>query len=326
MGKNHTLSSEFLPDQMKFKIIFLSEPPPLYDGTAVAVGCFDGLHIGHREVIRRLLSHAKENALNSILFTFSPHPKQLLEGGEFKLLMPFHEKIRALSKIGIDIAVVSCFDEDFATLSAQQFVNEYLIEKMNMKMLVVGSDHSFGAGRSGGKDMLRAIGKKEGFGLDIVEPVLWKGEPVKSTRIRKAVADGDLVSTEYMLGRPYSIEGDIVHGHGRGRDLGFPTVNFDQPENKLLPPAGVYAAEDAEGVSGLLYIGSSPTFADGDSNIVAEFYGLNEPKMKPGDLFSVSVFERFRDEIAFPNSNTLIEQMKADREKLIKWIEKRNNV
>ncbi|MCD6501983.1 riboflavin biosynthesis protein RibF [bacterium] len=299
------------------KTEYLSKPLPLLSASAVAVGCFDGLHIGHREVLRRLLVRARDERQSSVVFTFSPHPKELFGGSRFRLLTPLREKVPALAALGIDVAVIARFDAEFASLSAERFVTEYLKGSLGMKVLIVGADHGFGAGRGGGIDVLRSLSSTEDFDVEVVEPVLWNGEPVKSSRIRESVVAGDMSSAAHMLGRPYSISGELSIGHGRGRRLGFPTMNIKPPKDKLLPKTGVYAAADEGGIPGLLYIGTSPTFGDGEA--IAEFHGLSRPVADVGSIYSVSLFERFRDEIAFPNAAALVEQMKADMERLVHW-------
>ncbi len=304
------------------KTEYLTEPRFILDSSVVAVGSFDGLHRGHRAVLERLLGKAKALAVSPVVLTFEPHPRAVLGKSSLKLLTPLDEKIPAIAAMGIDFLIVVGFDMSFAGLTSEKFVEEYLVKSLGIKALILGTDHGFGKNRSGGVESLRGIANDRGFELEIVEPVLWKGEHIRSNRIREAVAEGSLSGTAHMLGRPYMIAGEVVRGRGRGKEMGYPTVNISPPEEKLLPPSGVYAASDDKGTPGLLYIGTSPTFDDGQFTV--EFYCVREMGLSIGDEARISVFEYFRGERAFPSKMELIEQIEKDKEKLEKWVKIHN--
>lgn len=283
--------------------------------SVVAVGSFDGLHIGHMRVISELTSIANESGMPSVVFSFSPHPRSFFGAGVFQLLTTVPEKLEPLSRSGIDMAVFASFDSAFAAQTAREFISAYLIGSMGMKALIVGADHAFGKGRDGDIEALRAIARDMEFKMVVVEPVIMGDGPVSSTRIRESLLAGDIASANSMLGRPYSLCGEVVSGAGRGRKLGFPTVNIRPPKDKLVPMNGVYRAVDSAGISGLLYIGVAPTFGAGE--ISAEFHGLDEPSVREGEEYCVSILSRVRDEIRFDDAEGLVSQMIKDKAEIL---------
>jgi len=266
-------------------------------------------------VISELTSIARGLGLPSVVFSFSPHPRSFFGRGVFQLLTTVSEKLEPLSLSGIDMAVFANFDGAFAAQTAREFISAYLIGSLGMKALIVGTDHAFGKGRGGDIEALRAIACDIGFELVVVEPVLVGDSPVSSTRIRELLLAGDIVSANAMLGRPYLLCGEVVSGAGRGRKLGFPTVNIRPPKDKLVPINGVYRAVDSEGICGLLYIGGAPTF--GVREISAEFHGLDKPSVREGDGYCVSILSRVRDEIRFDGADELVAQMIKDKAEIV---------
>ncbi|MCK5832291.1 riboflavin biosynthesis protein RibF [bacterium] len=299
------------------KTEYLLNPSFLLKETAVAVGSFDGLHLGHRDVISSLLGVSSKKGLKSVVLTFSRHPRAFLARNGFPVLTTESEKISLLSRLGVDSTVFVEFSESFASQSAEEFILNYLIDSLGMKALVLGKDHAFGRDRCG-QEVLRSLGKEMGFEVIVVESVLWDNLAIKSTRIRDCLIAGEMSSVAQMLGRPYSISGVVSRGMGRGGKLGFPTVNIKHPEDKLLPPNGVYISTDGDGMPGLLYVGSAPTF--GEREIVAEFHGVNSPRAEYGQEFAVSVIERLRGEKTFQSSEDLVRQMDEDKRVLVKWL------
>lgn len=285
----------------------------------VAVGSFDGLHLGHRSILNALIKEARIMGVPSVVMTFEPHPRIITRNENVELLTVLEEKVPVISALGADHLAVLRFDTKIADMSFEDFAKDYLLGSFGMKKLVMGEDHGFGKGRAGDTIGLAELGDDLGFSVRIVEPVQWKGNPIRSNRIRNYIASGDMLNTAEMLGRPYSISGEVVEGRGRGAKLGFPTVNISMPDSKLLPPFGVYSAAEISGNPGLLYIGESPTFEPKELSV--EFYGLARPTARLGDRVALSIFERFRGEIAFASAEELIEQMKKDLDRLIKWID-----
>ena len=299
---------------MKLKTEYLSRPSRILSASAVAVGSFDGLHIGHRKVLSRLISEAGD--MPTVVFTFSPHPRAFFED-DFPLLTTDEEKTALLATTGIEMAIFAKFDSAFVEQTAEVFIDRYLKDSLGMRKLVIGSDHAIGKGRSGNIDALAKLAPQMGFELIIVEPEMLGDAPVKSTRIRECVICGDLHSAGEMLGRPFSISGEAIEGEGRGSRLGFPTVNFVPPPEKLLPPAGVFIATDTRGMPGLLYIGTAPTF--GKRKIIAEFHGIDRPERIDRE-FGVSVLDMLRREEKFASADELVVRMRQDREKLLNWL------
>lgn len=296
----------------------LTEPSRILSSSVVAVGSFDGLHLGHRAILDALLEESRLMGVPSVVMTFEPHPRNITRGEDVELLTVLDEKVPVISALGADYLAVLHFDKKIADMSFEDFARDYLIGSLGIKKLVMGLDHGFGKGRAGNTTGLSELGNRFGFGLRVVEPVQWNGNPIQSNIIRKTIAMGDIPYAAQMLGRPYSISGEVVEGRGRGAKLGFPTVNISVPKSKLLPPFGVYSAAEMSGNPGLLYIGESPTFEPKELSV--EFHGLIKPYVKLGNNIALSVFERFRGEIAFESPEKLIEQMNKDLERLKIWV------
>ena len=247
-------------------------------GAALTVGTFDGVHRGHHDVLARLAARARRSGLRSVLVTFEPHPSEVLKPERAPLMLtPGDEKLAALAESGIDYAVILPFTRALAALTAEHFVEDVLLPRFGMRELVVGYDHGFGRDRAGGVDVLRELGARRGFPVEVVPPyVLPNGETVSSTMIRAAVTEGDLERAAEALGRPYSVIGRVAQGEGRGRLLGYPTINVALPSpRKLLPPAGVYAVRvetPAGAFGGMMNLGPRPTFGDGALSLEAHLF------------------------------------------------------
>ena len=247
-------------------------------GTALTVGTFDGVHLGHHDVLARLAARARRSGLHSVLVTFEPHPSEVLKPEHAPLMLtPGDERLAALAASSIDYAVILPFTRTLAALTAEQFVEGVLLPRFGMRELVVGYDHGFGRDRAGGVDVLRTLGEQRGFPVEVVPPyVLPSGETVSSTMIRSAVLEGDLERAAVALGRPYGVLGRVVQGERRGRLLGYPTINVALPSpRKLLPPAGVYAVrvETPSGAfGGMMNLGPRPTFGDGALSLEAHLF------------------------------------------------------
>jgi riboflavin kinase/FMN adenylyltransferase len=242
--------------------------PRARSGTVITVGTFDGVHRGHALVLDRTAERARQSRLASVALTFDPHPLDVVNPSAAPpLLTLWDEKLEALAQTQIDYVAVVPFTSELSAYSAEEFVERVLIESFGMKELLIGHDHGFGRGRAGDVETLRMIGKRRGFPVDVVDAVLGSdGAPISSTAIRRAVAHGDLARASDGLGRRYSFAGRVVTGEGRGRLLGFPTLNLEiASRRKLLPPHGVYAVHvqgrDAA-FGGMMNLGPRPTFGD----------------------------------------------------------------
>jgi riboflavin kinase/FMN adenylyltransferase len=246
----------------------LSIPPGIPQdgrGAVVTVGSFDGVHLGHRAVLAEIRDRADATEARAILLTFEPHPLRFLrpESAPAILTSP-REKAEVLAQSGLDFVVFLRFSRALSEYSPRRFVEEILLGRLGVTELVIGHNHAFGRNRSGDASTLREMGRERGFIVDLVAPVRSGGVPISSTRIREAVASGDLEKARAGLGRPYSFLGRVIRGEGRGSGLGFPTANLhiDSLE-KLLPPPGIYAVWGSlrSGVyPGALHIGPRPTF------------------------------------------------------------------
>jgi riboflavin kinase/FMN adenylyltransferase len=285
-------------------------------GTVVTVGSFDGVHLGHQAVLEEIARRAEAAGRESVLVTFEPHPLEVVNPQAAPpLLTTGPERREVLAQTPLDLAYFLRFDRQVAGMSPEEFVRLVLLERCGMRELVIGHDHGFGRGRSGDVETLRQLGAVYGFDVDVVAPVDFGDQHVSSSRVRRAVAGGDLASAARMLGRPYTVSGVVGHGAGRGRQLGVPTVNLtDVPAQKLLPPDGVYAVEvewrDGR-AGGMMHQGPRPTFADGRRALEANLFDFE------GDLYGewvrITWVKRLRDVERFASVDQLKEQMERDR-------------
>lgn len=288
------------------------------DGTVITIGTFDGVHRGHRLVLDRLAVRAAESGLRSVLVTFDPHPLDVVNPAAAPpLLTTGEEKTEILVESQLQYAVVLPFTKTLAAYDAEQFVDEVLRKRLRMQELLVGYDVGFGRGRSGDADVLRSLGASRGFAVTVVPPVQGRdGRPISSTAIRRAIAGGDLARAADGLARPYSVSGVVVAGAGRGRSLGFRTVNLSPPSfRKLLPPEGVYAvrAQTPGGsFGGMMNLGTRPTFGEAETTLEAHLFDADGDWY--GTRLRVDFVARLRDTRKFENAAALIRQLGRDEE------------
>ncbi len=293
-------------------------PPPIPAdgrGSVVTVGTFDGVHRGHWEVLREIVRRAGRTGRRSVLATFHPHPLRVVRPQHAPpLLTTPAEKREVLAESGLEYAVFLPFTPVLRDYPARRFVEEILIGRLRMEELVIGYDHGFGRGREGGVDTLREIGAELGFAVDVVEAVGPDAEPYSSSKIRHALAEGDVVAASRGLGRPYSLEGVVVHGEKLGRTLGFPTANLAIGDaEKMLPAEGIYAVRGWVGgapLPGLLHLGPRPTFGSGEQRV--ELYLLDWSGDLYGQRVRVELCARIRGVLAFDSAEALVEQMRRD--------------
>jgi riboflavin kinase/FMN adenylyltransferase len=296
--------------------VFASPLPSLQNGTTVTVGSFDGVHLGHQAVLREIDRRARAAGRASVLVTFDPHPLEVVNPDAAPpLLTTGPERLEILAQSPLDYVLLLRFDRHLARLTPEGFVREILLERCAVRELVIGHDHGFGRGRSGDVETLRRLGAAHGFDVDVVDPVDFGGQHVSSSRIRRAVAGGDLVTARAMLGRPYGVVGRVGQGERRGRLLGVPTINLSElSPRKLLPPDGVYAVvvEWRGGrVGGMMNQGSRPTFQDGRRVLEAHLFDFD------GDLYGewvrIEWVKRLRDVERFESAEQLQQQLQRDR-------------
>ena len=286
-------------------------------GTVITVGTFDGIHRGHWAVLQEIRRRAAESGRRSVLVTFHPHPLQIVRPDHAPLLLTTPvEKKEILAETGLDYAVFLSFNHILASYSPRRFVEEILLARLSVQELVIGYDHGFGKGRSGDVETLRRIGEELAFSVDVVSPIRAGEEAVSSTRIRKALLDGDVESARVGLGRPYCVRGLVVRGDGRGRKLGFPTANLFVPLNgKLIPPPGVYAVRGClkRGIfDGAIHIGPRPTFTGSRPTI--ELHLLDFEGDIYGEELRVEFIRHLREVRPFASASALVEQLRYDVE------------
>lgn len=284
----------------------------------VTVGSFDGVHRGHRLVLDRLAAAARDRQLRAILVTFSPHPLAVVHPTAAPALLSVgDEKSEVLVSSGLDEVAIVPFTRELAAYEAEQFVGLVLIERFGMRELFVGHDHGFGRGRSGDLSVLERLGRSRGFAVHLVPPVAARdGQPVSSTSIRRAIAGGDLAGAADGLGRPYSVAGRVRRGDGRGRVLGYRTINLGQPDpDKLLPPDGVYAvrAQTPSGqLGGMMNLGGRPTFGDQTRTIEAHLFDAAADWYD--ERVRLDFIGRLRDVQQFSGPDALARQLRHDEE------------
>src|SRR5882672_196108 len=290
--------------------------PPYVKSTVITVGTFDGVHRGHRDVIERVVARARSLKIPSVLVTFDPHPLEIVNPSAAPLLLTTHdEKLEVIAETGIDYMAVVPFTSQLASYSAEEFVELMLRRCFRMRELLIGYDHGFGRQRTGDVNVLRSLGERDGFRVEVVDPVSTAdGHSVSSTFIRRAIAGGDLARASEALGRLYSVSGKVIPGAQRGRTIGFPTLNLGPPPSrKLLPPEGVYAVRvqtPAGPVGGMMNLGPRPTFGDTATSLEAHLFDTN------GDFYGAHIridfVARIRETRKFSSAEQLSKQLAHD--------------
>jgi riboflavin kinase/FMN adenylyltransferase len=297
--------------------------------SVITLGTFDGLHLGHQQIVDKVIQKSRNSGGRSFLITFDPHPRKVIPGrNDVKILTTLDEKEVILEKLGLENLFVINFTTEFSKQSPEEFVKKYLVDGIGLQEIVIGHDHHFGKERDGNFKLLQNLGRKFNFAVTLVQEFSVEGETVSSTKIRKALLAGDVLKAGKMLGRNYSFKGKIVRGDGRGRKLGFPTANLSTGnEEKLIPAKGIYAAEcvvENEKLFGLLSLGSRPTFHK-DGNVIPEFYIFDFDRDIYDKIMQVNLVERIRDEEKYNSVEELIIQMKKDEETGKEILSKLNN-
>jgi len=290
--------------------------PAYVKGTVITVGTFDGVHRGHRDVVERLVARSRALKIPSVLVTFEPHPLEIVNPLAAPLLLTTHyEKLEVLAETGVDYVAVLPFTTELAAYAAEDFVELLLRRRFRLRELLIGYDHGFGKQRAGNVEVLRTLGERDGFRVEVVDAVATPdGHSVSSTSIRRAIAGGDLERASAALGRLYSVSGRVLEGAQRGRTIGFPTLNLGgAPPRKLLPPEGVYAVrvQTPRGpVGGMMNLGPRPTFGDPATSLEAHLFDAS------GDFYGVYVridfVRRLRETRKFASAEQLSKQLRHD--------------
>jgi len=279
------------------------------------IGTFDGVHIGHQKIIKRLVDIAHKKHLNSVVLTFFPHPRMVLQNNnDIRLLNTIEERETILSDLGLDYLVVKTFTKEFANLSAEEFVKNILVDKLNAKHIIIGYDHRFGKGRSANIDDLKSFGKQYDFEVEEISVQDIEDVSVSSTKIRNALNDGDILTANTYLGYNFYITGKVVKGKGLGRKIGFPTANIEIAEDyKLIPKNGVYVIKTSienKLVYGMMNIGMNPTVNGTKKTIEAHFFNFNNDIYN--QTLKIEFVARLRDEQKFESVELLKKQLKLD--------------
>jgi riboflavin kinase/FMN adenylyltransferase len=288
-------------------------PAPI-SHAVVTIGNFDGVHRGHREIFRRVRRDAGERGGLAVAVTFAPHPlKVLAPERDFRLITTYAEKERLIEEAGIDVLIIIPFSREFSAISAEVFVREILVGRIGMERLVIGFDYAFGKKREGDVNLLRRLGEKLGFTVDVLDQVGDGETGFSSSMVREMIAAGDVRGVVPLLGRRFSLGGRVVHGfHRGGRQLGFPTANLDI-EEELLPKTGVYAVKvEGEGFlrDGACNIGYNPTFHG--PGITVEVHILDFDGDLYGRRLRLYFVDRIRDERRFSHVDALLEAIRGD--------------
>lgn len=283
--------------------------------TVVTIGTFDGVHLGHRKIIQRLVDSAKKENLQTALLTFYPHPRMVLQqSADLKLINTIDERKFILEETGLEHLIVHPFTIEFSRLTAREYVEEILVKGLNAKKIVIGYDHHFGRNRTANLDDLKAFGKEFGFEVDEISKQDIEDVAVSSTKIRRALEEGDLEKANEYLTRPFFLSGDIIKGKGLGRNMGYPTANLKIEESyKLIPKEGVYVVAsviDGDKRFGMMNIGTNPTVGGQERSIETYFFDLDMDLY--GKHLHIQLLKRIRSEVKFDGLKALIRAMKAD--------------
>lgn len=287
--------------------------PPEARPSAVALGVFDGVHLGHRAILGTAVAHGREAGMPAIACTFDPQPSEILQPGRAPLpITTLDERLALIEGCGMDGAVVLPFTRELAAIEPEAFVKDVLLARLGAREIVVGFNHRFGRGARGDVALLRSLGARLGFRAHVGEPLMVGGVAVSSTEIRAALQRGDLDAAARLLGRSYTLPGTITHGAGRGRTLGFPTANV-APSRPVLVAAGVYACTAEVGgrkERAVVNVGVRPTF--NETALAVEAYLLDFS----GDIYDQTItltfMSRIREERRFPSVDALRAQIEAD--------------
>ncbi len=285
----------------------------------ITLGIFDGVHTGHMAIIKRLVSYAQEIKGESVVITFDPHPRMILDNHPERLffLSSMDEKKTLLASTGIDHLIINEFNREFSRITAREFVNDILAAKLGTRYMIVGHDHHFGHGGTGNYNTIREYALKAGIIIVQVAGIESEGTAISSSRIRDALLSGRLNDANKWLGYNYSLQGIVVRGRGIGsRKLGFPTANIEPLcRNKLIPANGVYAVEvliDDDKLPGMLSIVTNPTVSQDQVVISVEVHIFNFSKNIYGSKLQIVFRYRLRDEIKFSSTDELSRQLKND--------------
>ena len=293
--------------------------------SVVTIGTFDGIHKGHQKIFNKLITASKQSDLSSLVLTFFPHPRVILNKyNDIKMIDTLDEKIDHLEKIGIDHLIIHPFDKKFSLLSADQFIKEYLVEKLKLKHIIIGYDHRFGKGREASVTDLKEYSREFNFVVDEIDAQEIEKIAISSTKIRNSINEGDLKTTKIYLGRFFSLTGKVVKGDGLGKQIDYPTANISIEEDyKIIPKDGVYYIKttiDNNLYNGMMNIGHRPTIGTKEKSIEVNLFNFDRDIYDR--VISIDVVEKIRDEKKFASIEALKTQLAKDQEHCLKLINK----
>jgi riboflavin kinase/FMN adenylyltransferase len=296
--------------------------PP--DSCALAIGNFDGVHLGHRKILKTLIEEAKKSNLFPLLLTFHPHPAKVLTKRKIELLQTIEQRLDEIKKSGVQMTVVLSFDHSLSQISAEEFIRTIIVQKLKAKKVIVGENFRFGKNRAGDVAKLHEWASRYGFSVQSIAPVTIQGSVVSSSLIRKLLQKGDVEKANLLLGRPYEIQGTVVRGKARGKKLGYPTANIHSL-NDIAPP-GVFISKVGIGsrtYPSITHVGSKPTFDETD--IMIESYVIDYDNSLYEKKMSVFFLKKIREERKFETAEALSLQIKSDLEKTRTFFQKQNS-
>lgn len=297
------------------------------ESTVVTIGTFDGVHIGHQKIIKRLINTGKKEGLKSVILTFFPHPRMVLQkDSNIKLINTIDERSQILDDLGLDTLIIKKFTQEFSRLSAEDFVEQILVDKLNAKKIIIGYDHRFGRNRNADIQDLKVFGERFGFSVEEISVQDIDDVAVSSTKIRNALFEGEITKVNNFLGYPFMLSGTVVKGKGLGKKLQYPTANINIEETyKLIPKRGSYIVSskiDDTLFFGMMNIGFNPTVNGEKETIEVHFFELNE------DIYNkkiqINLLKRIRDEQKFESVEVLKNQLAKDKETALKFIANQN--
>ena len=293
--------------------------------SVVTIGTFDGIHLGHQKILSRLINSSKNKNLNSVVLTFFPHPRIILNKyNEVKMIDTLDEKIIHLNEIGIDSLIIHPFDKNFSLLSANQFIKDFLVEKLKIKHIIIGYDHRFRKGREASVTDLKNYANDYDFTVEEIKAQEIEKITISSTKIRNSINQGDIKTTKKYLGRYFMMTGKVVKGDGLGKKINYPTANiFIEETYKIIPKDGVYLVETKikdKLFNGMMNIGHRPTIGTNVKSIEVHLFNFNKDIYN--QVISIKMISKIRDEIKFSSIQALKDQLVKDENYCLKLINK----
>jgi riboflavin kinase/FMN adenylyltransferase len=289
----------------------LEKFPSLSDHSIVAIGNFDGIHLGHQKILKCLEKTAKEYGFFSLVLTFFPHPGKILGKNKLKMIQTLDQRIRQIKKFDIQALLIIPFDAQFASLTGQDFIQKIVLNTLRAKAIIVGKNFYFGKNREGDVSLLHRLSSKFKFRVCSIPAVIQNGETVSSSLIRNLLQEGKVEKANRLLGRPYEIEGEVVKGQSRGKALGFPTANIET-ENEIIPQ-GVFITQTRVGstmLPSMTNVGKQPTFDQKDLHV--ESFIIDFDKDLYGEPIGINFLKKIRDQMKFRTPDELARQLKGD--------------